>query len=384
VGSGRCPSQPPSVRFSKKLLIKARLKANSNQNHGKPKYKYLLGGYAFCGACGKLLIGCPEMRRGILYRYYRHCKDTYKQCPLSPKPQVPVEKWDRIVISQLFDLLGNPAAIKRAVKDTIPNHDMEVKRRDKLMKELGGIKAGIDRVIGMVAKGIVSAEEASTQLNILRERQSLLKVEVSRLDEALASIPSDEQMQAYIERIEGFAGKPDALYVMDEAGNEYEGGNSVSTWLNMTWEDQRAMVEAVFKDATVGGKPAGVYFAPLPGGKPRQPKGWSFKLLGHLDFESCWVHDPQSTPKINKDAGRDHWSRVSGALLSGGGMRTGQVIGSTDATAAETKQQPIPYRDVLATVYHNLGIDPNGMVYDVSGRPTPILPSENRPIERVY
>ncbi len=90
------------------------------------------------------------------------------------------------------------------------------------------------------------------------------------------------------------------------------------------------------------------------------------------------------TPKINKNAGRDHWSRVNGALLSGGGMRTGQVIGSTDAAAAEAKEQPIPYRDVLATVYHNLGIDPNGMVYDVSGRPTPILPSENRPIERVY
>jgi hypothetical protein len=90
------------------------------------------------------------------------------------------------------------------------------------------------------------------------------------------------------------------------------------------------------------------------------------------------------TPKINKDAGRDHWSRVNGALLSGGGMRTGQVLGSTDATAAEARDQPIHYRDVLATVYHNLGIDPNGMVYDVSGRPTPILPAENRPIERVY
>jgi hypothetical protein len=90
------------------------------------------------------------------------------------------------------------------------------------------------------------------------------------------------------------------------------------------------------------------------------------------------------TPKINKDAGRDHWSRVNGALLSGGGMRTGQVLGSTDATAAVAKDQPIPYRDVLATVYHNLGIDPNGMIYDVSGRPAPILPSENQPIERVY
>ena len=90
------------------------------------------------------------------------------------------------------------------------------------------------------------------------------------------------------------------------------------------------------------------------------------------------------TPKINKDAGRDHWSRVNGALLAGGGMRVGQVIGSTDATAAEAKDTPIHFHDVLATVYHNLGMDPNGMVTDVLGRPAPILPSTAQPIARAY
>jgi hypothetical protein len=89
------------------------------------------------------------------------------------------------------------------------------------------------------------------------------------------------------------------------------------------------------------------------------------------------------TPKINKDAGRDHWSRVNSAVLAGGGMRVGQVIGSTDASAGEAKEQPIHYRDVLATIYHNLGIDPHGMVQDVSGRPAAILPAEARPISRV-
>jgi hypothetical protein len=89
------------------------------------------------------------------------------------------------------------------------------------------------------------------------------------------------------------------------------------------------------------------------------------------------------TPKINKDVGRDHWSRVNGALLAGGGMRTGQVIGSTDPTAGEAKDTPIHYHDVLATVYHNLGIDPHAMVYDVSGRPAPILPSTAQPIGKL-
>jgi uncharacterized protein (DUF1501 family) len=89
------------------------------------------------------------------------------------------------------------------------------------------------------------------------------------------------------------------------------------------------------------------------------------------------------TPKINKDAGRDHWSRVNGALLAGGGMKVGQVIGSTDSTAGYAKDTPIHYRDVLATIYRNLGIDPHGMVYDISNRPAPILPSEAQVIEKV-
>jgi uncharacterized protein (DUF1501 family) len=90
------------------------------------------------------------------------------------------------------------------------------------------------------------------------------------------------------------------------------------------------------------------------------------------------------TPKINKDAGRDHWARVNSALLAGGGMRTGQVIGSTDSAAGEAKDEPIPYPSVLATVYRNLGIDPHAMVKDVSDRPAPILPAGISPIEKVY
>jgi hypothetical protein len=90
------------------------------------------------------------------------------------------------------------------------------------------------------------------------------------------------------------------------------------------------------------------------------------------------------TPKINKDAGRDHWARVNGALLAGGGMKVGQVIGATDAVAAAARDDPIPYPDVLATVYRNLGIDPHAMIYDLAGRPSPILPSTVQPIAKLY
>jgi hypothetical protein len=90
------------------------------------------------------------------------------------------------------------------------------------------------------------------------------------------------------------------------------------------------------------------------------------------------------TPKINKDAGRDHWSRVNGALLAGGGLKTGKVLGSTDASAAEARDMPTHYRDVLASVYHHLGIDPHSMVHDISGRPNPILPSTASVIDKLW
>ncbi len=102
------------------------------------------------------------------------------------------------------------------------------------------------------------------------------------------------------------------------------------------------------------------------------------------DVTVCVWGEFGRTPKINKDAGRDHWARVNFALLSGGGMKVGQVIGSTDSAAGEAKDDPVPYANVLATVYKNLGIDPHAMVYDVSNRPNPIMPGAVSPIDKLY
>jgi hypothetical protein len=89
------------------------------------------------------------------------------------------------------------------------------------------------------------------------------------------------------------------------------------------------------------------------------------------------------TPTINKDAGRDHWPRVNGVLLAGGGLRTGQVIGSTDALADSARERPVHYQDVLATLYHNLGIDPHEPVRDISDRPAPILSATSRAVREL-
>ncbi|MCZ6792897.1 MAG: DUF1501 domain-containing protein [Planctomycetota bacterium] len=76
------------------------------------------------------------------------------------------------------------------------------------------------------------------------------------------------------------------------------------------------------------------------------------------------------TPKINKNAGRDHWPKVNCALLAGGGLRTGQVIGATNRYAEEVTERPVRFGEVHATLYHSLGIDVNEVkVRDLNGRP---------------
>jgi hypothetical protein len=89
------------------------------------------------------------------------------------------------------------------------------------------------------------------------------------------------------------------------------------------------------------------------------------------------------TPKINKDAGRDHWAPVNTALLAGAGTPGGVVLGATDKSGAYATSNPIHYRSILATVYHHLGLDPHTMLKDVFGRPTAILPEETKPVREL-
>lgn len=80
------------------------------------------------------------------------------------------------------------------------------------------------------------------------------------------------------------------------------------------------------------------------------------------------------TPRINKDAGRDHWPQVSCALVAGGGMRMGQVIGSTNRLGEVPQDRPVHYQDVFATLYRQLGIDTETCtIPDPNGRPQYLL-----------
>jgi hypothetical protein len=90
------------------------------------------------------------------------------------------------------------------------------------------------------------------------------------------------------------------------------------------------------------------------------------------------------TPKINKDAGRDHWPQVSCALLACGGMKTGQVIGSTNRLGEHAKDRPVSFGEVLATVYHNMGLLKNQeRIFDLRGRPQGVVDEGVQPIREL-
>jgi uncharacterized protein (DUF1501 family) len=87
------------------------------------------------------------------------------------------------------------------------------------------------------------------------------------------------------------------------------------------------------------------------------------------------------TPTINAQVGRDHWPRVAMALLAGGGMRCGQVIGSTDRLGGEADSRPVTFPEVFSTLYHNLGIDAAAATFtDAKGRPHYLVENGARPI----
>ena len=97
-----------------------------------------------------------------------------------------------------------------------------------------------------------------------------------------------------------------------------------------------------------------------------------------------WMGEFGRTPRISPQGGRDHYARAWSTALVGGGIKGGQVIGQTDANAADVKDRPISVRDFMATVCHALGIDGTKKIDTPSGRPIQIVDKGVTPIKEVF
>jgi uncharacterized protein (DUF1501 family) len=174
------------------------------------------------------------------------------------------------------------------------------------------------------------------------------------------------------------------------------GSSEAITDAGPDWNDQflvaRRLVEAGVRCVTLGfgGWDYHGFWDPKPGPQSARLDQALSALVQDLHDRGmekdvsvvCWGEFGR-TPRMNKDGGRDHWPQVSFALLAGGGMRTGQVIGSTDRFGEYPDERPVHYRDVFATLYHNLGIDvATTTIDDVTGRPHYLLEG-HRPVEEL-
>jgi len=162
------------------------------------------------------------------------------------------------------------------------------------------------------------------------------------------------------------------------------------------WNDQflvaRRLVEAGVRCVTLGfgGWDYHQFWDPKPGAQAERLDQALSALVQDLHDRGmdkdvsvvCWG-DFGRTPRFNKDGGRDHWPAVSFGFLAGGGMRTGQVIGSTDKFGEQADERPVHFRDVFATLYHNLGIDIESTpLHDSEGRPQYLM-AGHKPLEEL-
>src|SRR5581483_8022410 len=102
------------------------------------------------------------------------------------------------------------------------------------------------------------------------------------------------------------------------------------------------------------------------------------------DTVLVWMGEFARTPRINQNAGRDHWARCWSIVVGGGAIKGGQAYGSTDEDGMAVKDNPVKIGDVFATIYRALGIDPSTQVRDAIGRPFAIAGGGGRPIEALF
>ena len=165
------------------------------------------------------------------------------------------------------------------------------------------------------------------------------------------------------------------------------GSSAAITDAGPDWNDQflvaRRLVEAGVRCVTLGfgGWDYHGFFDPKPGEQSERLDQALSALVQDLhdrgldkDVSVVVWGDFGRTPRMNKDGGRDHWPQVAFALLAGGGMRTGQVIGSTNRLGEHAKDRPVTFQEVFATLYHCMSINPaTTTINDPSGRPQHVI-----------
>lgn len=276
-----------TIAAVRKALVTNRTRAYG----GRPRYTYLLSGCIFCASCGTALTGTyvKQNRR----RYYRHNRSDCAAACSAKSLYVPADNVEERVIGDLFNTFGNPAAIERAIRAAVPDCAAKEKERTRLRGELDKISKQVSKLLDALLNETFTEAEVRAKRNSLDERAEELTTRLSTVEAELADVPDAHTLMCYIEEIETSTGK--AIFVLDEEGNAYDeegsrylGGNDLSTFLVMSRDDKRELVESALL-GEYGGKRTGVYVTRTGKGRPGRghPTPYSYDIRGRLPISSC-------------------------------------------------------------------------------------------------
>ena len=178
----------------------------------------------------------------------------------------------------VFNLLGNPAAIERAVKAAIPDAVKAIKQRERFQVEVAKIQKARDRVLSLIQKDAITDKQAEGNLLKIKSQEAEFLAKLDDLGTMLADMPDAGVIRHAAIRLTEMWG---SLTLMDDAGNTYAGGNDVQSFLLMSKADRRALIRTAFDGRLPDGKPAGIYVTPA-GGKRHGSKRFTYTLRGQL------------------------------------------------------------------------------------------------------
>jgi hypothetical protein len=257
------------------------------------KYRHLLAKFIYCRHCGLAMFG--DVVRGR--RIYRHNRKSRRPCPHRTR-SVDAERLDRRIMLELFDLFGNPAKVRRAIEDAIPDRSKARAlegRKVQIHAELSDVKKQRDRLIHHVQNGTIRDDDVAPAFNALDEKQGALRHELGMIDNQLANVPEAGEIKRvgdwitgkFYREVKDKRGRvkrrvvvPRHRLIADLSNGHFE---------RMSWEDQRELIEMLFLGRTPAGRPYGVSIEPVPGSRRTPVKDWQFTMLGKLVHSSGTV-----------------------------------------------------------------------------------------------
>jgi site-specific DNA recombinase len=284
---------PPLLDEATIAAVQKRLASNKTFTHGHAKHKYLFARMIFCGHCKSVLYGQP----GSGIRYYRHLgKEKGKKNCLGG--MIVAEQIEDVVSRQLFDMFGNPEALKRAVREATPNLD-EInaarKRLAQVDKELAKVMKGRENVIDLLGDGDYTKEEARRKLDELKKQMQSLEERRQQLIDELQGQLTPEEFDAVVkqitERVQANRASTKLWTKKQRINRDFTG---------MTWEEKRGLAQIVFSGKTSDGDRMGIYVYAIPDERKRR----NYIIRGNLVSEAMGYF-PMTPERMNATFGTD-------------------------------------------------------------------------------